>query len=60
MRLFPITTQATIICYDILDLGKQLLPIGMLVVLDSIFFDDAPVNNKWLNGNSERITNRKG
>lgn len=23
-------------CYDILDLGKQLLPIGMLVVLDSI------------------------
>lgn len=24
------------ICYDILDLGKQLLPIGMLVVLDSI------------------------
>ena len=26
-----------LICYDILDLGKQLLPIGMLVVLDSIF-----------------------
>ncbi|WP_353853050.1 VirB4-like conjugal transfer ATPase, CD1110 family [Dehalobacter restrictus] len=25
-----------LICYDILDLGKQLLPIGMLVVLDSI------------------------
>ncbi|MCI8461103.1 MAG: DUF87 domain-containing protein [Bacilli bacterium] len=25
-----------IICYDILDLGKQLLPIGMLVVLDNI------------------------
>lgn len=25
-----------IVCYDILDLGKQLLPIGMLVVLDSI------------------------
>lgn len=25
-----------IICYDIMDLGKQLLPIGMLVVLDSI------------------------
>ncbi len=23
-------------------------------------FDDAPVNSKWLNGNSERITNRKG
>jgi len=27
----------SLICYDILDLGKQLLPIGMLVVLDSIF-----------------------
>jgi len=26
-----------LICYDIHDLGKQLLPIGMLVVLDSIF-----------------------
>jgi hypothetical protein len=26
-----------LICYDILDLGKQLLPIGTLVVLDSIF-----------------------
>lgn len=25
-----------LICYDIFDLGKQLLPIGMLVVLDSI------------------------
>ena len=25
-----------LICYDILDLGKQLLPIGMLVVLDNI------------------------
>ena len=25
-----------LICYDILDLGKQLMPIGMLVVLDSI------------------------
>ncbi|CAM3658342.1 ATP-binding protein [Cohnella lubricantis] len=25
-----------LICYDILDLGKHLLPIGMLVVLDSI------------------------
>ena len=27
----------SIVCYDILDLGRQLLPIGMLVVLDSIF-----------------------
>ena len=25
-----------LICYDILDLGKQLLPIGMLIVLDNI------------------------
>ncbi len=25
-----------------------------------VTFGDAPVNNKWLNGNSERITNRKG
>ncbi len=25
-----------LICYDILELGKQLMPIGMLVVLDSI------------------------
>jgi hypothetical protein len=25
-----------LVCYDILDLGKQLLPFGMLVVLDSI------------------------
>jgi len=26
-----------LICYDIFDLGKQLMPFGMLVVLDSIF-----------------------
>jgi hypothetical protein len=25
-----------LICYDVLDLGKQLLPVGMLAVLDSI------------------------
>ena len=31
-----VNTESRIICYDILDLGKQLLPIGMLVVLDSI------------------------
>lgn len=31
-----VNTNNRIICYDILDLGKQLLPIGMLVVLDSI------------------------
>ena len=32
-----VNTNARILCYDIRDLGKQLLPIGMLVVLDSIF-----------------------
>ncbi len=31
-----VDTDNSLICYDILDLGKQLLPIGMLVVLDSI------------------------
>lgn len=31
-----VNTNSRIICYDILDLGKQLLPIGMLVVLDNI------------------------
>lgn len=25
------------ICYDILDLGKKLMPVGMLIILDSIF-----------------------
>ena len=30
-------TNSRILCYDIRDLGKQLLPVGMLVVLDSIF-----------------------
>jgi len=30
-------TNARILCYDIRDLGKQLQPVGMLVVLDSIF-----------------------
>lgn len=32
-----VDTDARILCYDIRDLGKQLLPVGMLVVLDSIF-----------------------
>lgn len=32
-----VNTHAHILCYDIRDLGKQLLPVGMLVVLDSIF-----------------------
>ena len=31
-----VNTDSRLICYDILDLGKQLQPIGMLVVLDSI------------------------
>ena len=31
-----VNTNNRLICYDILDLGKQLQPIGMLVVLDSI------------------------
>ncbi len=31
-----VNANSRIICYDILDLGKQLLPVGMLVVLDSI------------------------
>lgn len=32
-----VDTNSRILCYDIRDLGKQLLPVGMLVVLDSIF-----------------------
>ena len=31
-----VNTASRLVCYDILDLGKQLMPIGMLVVLDSI------------------------
>lgn len=31
-----VDTNNRLICYDILDLGKQLMPIGILVVLDSI------------------------
>lgn len=31
-----VDTDNRLICYDILDLGKQLQPIGMLVVLDNI------------------------
>ena len=40
LNTFAMNTNVNIssglICYDILDLGKQLLPLGMLVVLDSI------------------------
>ena len=32
-----VDTNARILCYDIRDLGRQLLPVGMLVVLDNIF-----------------------
>jgi len=32
-----VDVNSRIVCYDIRDLGKQLLPVGMLVVLDSIF-----------------------
>jgi type IV secretory pathway VirB4 component len=32
-----VDVDSRLICYDILDLGKQLLSIGMLVVLDNIF-----------------------
>jgi hypothetical protein len=35
-KLTNVNVHNRLICYDILDLGKQLLPIGMLVVLDSI------------------------
>ena len=31
-----VDTHNRIICYDILDLGKQLMPVGMLVILESI------------------------
>mgnify|MGYP001156427974 FL=1 len=32
-----VDTDSRILCYDIRDLGKQLQPVGMLVVLDSVF-----------------------
>ncbi len=32
-----VDANSRIVCYDIRDLGKQLLPVGMLVVLDSVF-----------------------
>ena len=36
-KVTNVNTNSRIVCYDIRDLGKQLLPVGMLVVLDSIF-----------------------
>ena len=47
-----VDTDARILCYDIRDLGKQLLPVGMLVVLDSVFNrvirNRAPGRNTWV------------
>ena len=31
-----VQTQNRLVCYDIIDLGEQLTPIGMLVILDNI------------------------
>ena len=36
-KVTNVNIGSRLVCYDILDLGKQLLPIGMLVVLDNIF-----------------------
>lgn len=45
-----VDTSNRLICYDILELGKQLQPIGMLVVLDSI------LNRITMNRNKGRNT----
>ena len=45
-----VDTNSRIICYDIRDLGKQLLPVGMLVVLDSVF--NRIVRNRALGKNT--------
>ena len=45
-----VDTSARILCYDIRDLGKQLLPVGMLVVLDSIF--NRIIRNRGLKRNT--------
>ena len=44
-----VDTSNNLICYDILDLGKQLQPIGMLVVLDSILNRITSNRNKGKN-----------
>ena len=44
-----VDTNSRILCYDIRDLGKQLLPVGMLVVLDSIF--NRVIRNRQLGKN---------
>ena len=45
-----VDTDARILCYDIRDLGKQLLPVGMLVVLDSVF--NRVIRNRRLGKNT--------
>ena len=45
-----VDTNSRIICYDIRDLGKQLLPVGMLVVLDSVF--NRVIRNRKLGRNT--------
>ncbi|RKI67852.1 DUF87 domain-containing protein [bacterium 1xD42-67] len=45
-----VDTDARILCYDIRDLGKQLLPVGMLVVLDSVF--NRVIRNRALGKNT--------
>ena len=45
-----VDTSSRILCYDIRDLGKQLLPVGMLVVLDSVF--NRIVRNRKLGRNT--------
>ena len=45
-----VDTNSRILCYDIRGLGKQLLPVGMLVVLDSIF--NRVIRNRQLGRNT--------
>ena len=45
-----VDTNSRIVCYDIRDLGKQLLPVGMLVVLDSVF--NRVIRNRKLGRNT--------
>ena len=45
-----VDTNSRILCYDIRDLGKQLLPVGMLVVLDSVF--NRIIHNRKLGKNT--------
>lgn len=49
-KLTNVNTNSRILCYDIRDLGRQLLPVGMLVVLDSIF--NRIIRNRQLGKNT--------